>query len=41
MPGEHAFIDRLEAYLDDVMIPDWNELYASVAPVYANAFKGH
>lgn len=35
LPGEHAFIDRLAAHLDDVEIPDWNQRYASVAPGYA------
>jgi uncharacterized protein YndB with AHSA1/START domain len=38
MPGEHAFIDRLEAYLNDEEIPDWDQRYASVAPAYADAF---
>ena len=33
MPGEHAFIDRLEAYLDDVEIPDWDQRYAAVRRV--------
>jgi hypothetical protein len=38
IPGEHAFIDRLEAYLDDAELPDWSQRYASVAPVYEGAF---
>jgi uncharacterized protein YndB with AHSA1/START domain len=41
MPGEHAFIDRLEACLDEVEIPDWGQRYAAVAPVYTDAFSGH
>ena len=36
--GRHAFIDRLEAFLDNVEIPDWDQRYASVGTVYAEAF---
>lgn len=34
IPGTHAFLDRLDAYLSGDSIPDWNERYQQVAPEY-------
>ena len=33
-PGMHAFLDRLEAHLDQVTLPDWMERYAEVKKSY-------
>ncbi len=34
VPGTHAFLDRLQAHLDDEELPGWSERYAEVAPAY-------
>ncbi|MQA88402.1 MAG: ATPase [Streptosporangiales bacterium] len=34
-PGEHAFLDRLGAFLDGSELPNWGERYANVQPAYA------
>ncbi|MFD9704909.1 SRPBCC domain-containing protein [Lentzea sp. NPDC059081] len=33
-PGTHAFFDRLDAHLDEGVLPNWSERYAEVAPAY-------
>jgi uncharacterized protein YndB with AHSA1/START domain len=33
-PGTHAFLDRLEAYLDKARIPDWTRRYQEVQGTY-------
>lgn len=33
-PGEHAFLDRLDAHLGGREIPDWSARYAELAPAY-------
>jgi len=35
IPGEHAYLDRLEARLDGEPLPAWTERYAMVLPTYA------
>jgi hypothetical protein len=35
IPGEHAFLDRLEAHLGGVSLPVWTARYAEVEPSYA------
>jgi uncharacterized protein YndB with AHSA1/START domain len=34
MPGTHAFLDRLAAYLAAEEIPPWGQLYELLAPAY-------
>jgi hypothetical protein len=34
IPGTHAFLDRLAAYLAAEDIPNWSELYDLLAPAY-------
>ena len=34
MPGTHAFLDRLEAYLSATELPVWMARYREVAPGY-------
>jgi uncharacterized protein YndB with AHSA1/START domain len=34
IPGTHAFLDRLAAYLAAEDIPDWGRLYQMLAPAY-------
>jgi uncharacterized protein YndB with AHSA1/START domain len=33
-PGSHAFLDRLEAWLDGARLPDWAARYAELGPHY-------
>ncbi len=33
-PGWHAFIDRLESYLENKPLPDWGQRYGEVQPAY-------
>jgi len=33
-PGTHAFLDRLAAQLDGRSLPNWQERYTEVAPLY-------
>lgn len=35
IPGEHAFLDRLEAHLGEVPLPVWTERYGQVQSAYA------
>lgn len=35
IPGEHAFLDRLEAHLDQAPLPGWGQRYGEVHPRYA------
>jgi uncharacterized protein YndB with AHSA1/START domain len=35
VPGEHAYLDRLQAYLDGAPPPDWVERYDEVRHLYA------
>ena len=34
VPGEHAYLDRLEAALSSTPVPDWQQRYAEVATLY-------
>jgi hypothetical protein len=34
IPGTHAFLDRLGAYLSRAEIPGWSERYEVLAPSY-------
>jgi uncharacterized protein YndB with AHSA1/START domain len=34
LPGLHAFLDRLEAQLDDAPLPDWLARFTEVQPLY-------
>ncbi len=34
IPGSHAFLDILAAYLDGAELPRWQERFAEVAPAY-------
>jgi len=34
VPGTHAFLDRLQALLNDEEPPNWSERYAQLAPSY-------
>jgi len=34
IPGEHAFLDRLEAHLGGAGLPVWTERYAEVKSAY-------
>lgn len=34
-PGWHAFLDRLDAYLDQDVLPDWGKRYSEVQSAYA------
>jgi uncharacterized protein YndB with AHSA1/START domain len=36
IPGQHAYLDRLAAYLDGTEIPDWSERYALAQPAYTS-----
>jgi uncharacterized protein YndB with AHSA1/START domain len=36
IPGTHAFLDRLGAYLADEDLPNWSKRYAEVAPRYTS-----
>jgi uncharacterized protein YndB with AHSA1/START domain len=36
IPGTHAFLDRLGAYLADEDLPNWSERYAEVTPHYTS-----
>jgi uncharacterized protein YndB with AHSA1/START domain len=33
-PGTHAYLDRLEAYLDQAPLPNWTVRYGEVSPSY-------
>lgn len=33
-PGSHAFLDRLEAWLDGSAMPNWATQYAALWPLY-------
>ena len=35
IPGQHAFLDRLEAYLAGTELPRWADRYSELAPAYA------
>jgi hypothetical protein len=35
IPGEHAFLDRLEAHLGQAPLPVWTERYSQVQGAYA------
>ncbi len=34
IPGWHAYLDRLEAHLDDREIPDWQQRFGELHPLY-------
>jgi uncharacterized protein YndB with AHSA1/START domain len=34
IPGQHAFVDRMEAHLAQQALPVWTERYAAVQPLY-------
>jgi hypothetical protein len=34
VPGQHAYLDRLEASLSGAPVPDWQARYADVAMLY-------
>ena len=35
IPGQHAYLDRLAAFLDGAEIPDWCTRFNEVRPAYA------
>jgi uncharacterized protein YndB with AHSA1/START domain len=37
VPGEHAYLDRMEAYLTGQTLPPWSARYAELEPEYQNA----
>jgi uncharacterized protein YndB with AHSA1/START domain len=38
LPGEHAYLDRLEAHLSGAEPPAWRHRYAELAPSYGGAW---
>lgn len=40
LPGLHAFLDRLEAQLDGVELPDWLERFGALGAAYPE-WRGH
>jgi hypothetical protein len=35
IPGQHAYLDRLEALLEGAALPDWMQRYGEVKTAYA------
>jgi hypothetical protein len=40
LPGTHAFLDRLEAQLDKVSLPDWTSTFDGLSELYPE-WTGH